>query len=83
MGDVVYKFITSDRFSPEEVLSRLDLTSEQALEVANRVEASINVWHHRHLHEPEAVTITCQFGCRSSMEAVKGQMSAYADKGEY
>ncbi|XP_026412498.1 rop guanine nucleotide exchange factor 7-like [Papaver somniferum] len=48
LGDVIYRYITSDQFSPECLLNCLDLTPEhQALEIANRVEASIYVWRRR------------------------------------
>ncbi|XP_061376346.1 rop guanine nucleotide exchange factor 7-like [Gastrolobium bilobum] len=46
LGDIIYRHITSDNFSPECFLADLDLSSEhQASEVANRVEASIYIWH--------------------------------------
>uniref|UniRef100_A0A804R8U0 PRONE domain-containing protein n=1 Tax=Zea mays TaxID=4577 RepID=A0A804R8U0_MAIZE len=42
LGDIIYRYITSDQFSPECLLDCLDLSTEyQALEVANRVEASM------------------------------------------
>ncbi|KAM0941396.1 putative PRONE domain, Rop guanine nucleotide exchange factor [Dioscorea sansibarensis] len=45
LGDVIYRYITSDKFSPECLLDCLDFASEhQALEIANRVEASIHIW---------------------------------------
>ncbi|KAJ1263184.1 hypothetical protein BS78_09G164600 [Paspalum vaginatum] len=48
LGDVIYRYITSDQFSPDCLLDCLDLSSEyQALEIANRVEASIYVWRRR------------------------------------
>ncbi|KAL6620344.1 hypothetical protein ACP70R_035483 [Stipagrostis hirtigluma subsp. patula] len=48
LGDVMYRYITSEQFSPDCLLDCLDLSSEyQALEVANRVEASIYVWRRR------------------------------------
>ncbi|XP_008785476.1 rop guanine nucleotide exchange factor 7-like [Phoenix dactylifera] len=48
LGDVIYRYITSDQFSPECLLDCLDLSSEhQALEIANHVEASIYVWRRR------------------------------------
>ncbi|KAA8539662.1 hypothetical protein F0562_026354 [Nyssa sinensis] len=40
LGDVIYRYITSDQFSSECLLDCLDLSSEHvALEIANRVEA--------------------------------------------
>ncbi|KAF8703874.1 hypothetical protein HU200_031971 [Digitaria exilis] len=48
LGDVIYRYITSEQFSPDCLLDCLDLSSEyQALEVANRVEASIYVWRRK------------------------------------
>ncbi|CAO1942274.1 unnamed protein product [Urochloa humidicola] len=48
LGDIIYRYITSDQFSPECLLDCLDLSTEyQALEIANRVEASVYVWRRR------------------------------------
>ncbi|KAJ3668911.1 hypothetical protein LUZ60_010861 [Juncus effusus] len=48
LGDVIYRYITSDQFSPETLLDCLDLSSEHhALEIANRVEASVYIWRKR------------------------------------
>lgn len=48
LGDVIYRYITSDQFSQDYLLDCLDLSSEyQALEIANRVEASIYVWRRK------------------------------------
>lgn len=48
LGDVIYRYITSDHFSAECLLDYLDLSSEHvALEIANRVEASVYVWRRR------------------------------------
>lgn len=45
LGDVLYKYITSDTYSPESLLACLDISSEhQAIEIANRVEDSIYIW---------------------------------------
>ncbi|KAJ8557636.1 hypothetical protein K7X08_003261 [Anisodus acutangulus] len=49
LGDVIYRYITSEHFSSECLLDCLDLSTEYvALEIANRVEASIYVWRRRH-----------------------------------
>jgi hypothetical protein len=46
LGDVIYKYITSEIFSPESLLASLDMSSEhEAIKIANRVEASIYIWH--------------------------------------
>ncbi|XP_047316454.1 rop guanine nucleotide exchange factor 7-like isoform X2 [Impatiens glandulifera] len=48
LGDLIYKYISSEQFSPECLLDCLDLTSElQALDIANRVEASVYIWRRR------------------------------------
>ncbi|CAL9229326.1 unnamed protein product [Arabidopsis halleri] len=48
LGDVIYRYITSDKFYAECLLDCLDLSSEHiALDIANRVEASIYVWRRR------------------------------------
>ncbi|KVI06995.1 Plant specific Rop nucleotide exchanger, PRONE [Cynara cardunculus var. scolymus] len=48
LGDVIYRYISSEQFSSECLLDCLDLSSEHvALEIANRVEASIYVWRKR------------------------------------
>ncbi|KAL2227469.1 rop guanine nucleotide exchange factor 5 [Sesamum indicum] len=54
LGDVIYRYITSEHFSSECLLDCLDLSSEHvALEIANRVEAAIYVWRRRqHLKPP-------------------------------
>lgn len=53
LGDISYRYITSDKFSPEFLLDCLDLSSEHvALEIANRVEASIFVWRRRAHSKP-------------------------------
>ncbi|KAK6227898.1 hypothetical protein SCA6_000238 [Theobroma cacao] len=53
LGDLIYRYITSDQFSAECLLDFLDLSSEHiALEIANRVEASIYVWRRRSHSKP-------------------------------
>ncbi|KAI5346501.1 hypothetical protein PRUPE_2G243000 [Prunus persica] len=53
LGDIIYRYITSDKFSPDFLLDCLDLSSEHvALEIANRVEASIFVWRRRAHSKP-------------------------------
>ncbi|GAY46089.1 hypothetical protein CUMW_094290 [Citrus unshiu] len=45
LGDIIYRYITADQFSPECLLDCLDLSSEHhTLEVANRIEAAVHVW---------------------------------------
>ncbi|KAJ4836551.1 hypothetical protein Tsubulata_013430 [Turnera subulata] len=53
LGELVYRYITSDQFSADCLLDCLDLSSEHvALEIANRVESSIYVWRRRSHSKP-------------------------------
>ncbi|XP_010266943.1 PREDICTED: rop guanine nucleotide exchange factor 1-like [Nelumbo nucifera] len=48
LGDIIYRYITADQFSPECLLDCLDLSSEHhTLEVANRIEAAVHVWRQK------------------------------------
>ncbi|KAL3813983.1 hypothetical protein ACJIZ3_015251 [Penstemon smallii] len=45
LGDIIYRYITADQFSPECLLDCLDLSSEHhTLDVANRIEAAVHAW---------------------------------------
>lgn len=45
LGEIIYRYLTTEKFSPECLLDCLDLSSEHhALEIANRIEAAIYVW---------------------------------------
>ncbi|KAL8228909.1 hypothetical protein R6Q57_013809 [Mikania cordata] len=45
LGEIIYRYITAEKFSPEYLLDCLDLSSEHhTLEVANRIEAAIHAW---------------------------------------
>lgn len=58
LGDLIYRYISSDQFSPEYLLECLDLSSEhQAIEIANRVEAAMYVWRKRTNSKPANSTI--------------------------
>ncbi|CAK9315390.1 unnamed protein product [Citrullus colocynthis] len=48
LGDIIYRYMTADHFSPECLLDCLDLSSEHhTLEIANRIEASIHIWRQK------------------------------------
>lgn len=80
LGDFIYRYITSDQFSPECLLDCLDLSSEHvAVEIANRVEASIHVWRAR-AHSRTPVNPNRPI-TKSSWEMVKDYM-ADVDKRE-
>lgn len=69
----MYRYITSEQFSSECLLDCLDLSSEHtALEIANRVEASIHVWRRR-LYS-KALTNPNRSTTKSSWEMVKDLM---------
>lgn len=80
LGDLIHRYITSDQFSPECLLDCLDLSSEhQALEIANRVEASIYVWRRRTNQRP--INSMNRSNSRSSWEMMK-DLVIDADKRE-
>ncbi|PWA65810.1 RHO guanyl-nucleotide exchange factor 3 [Artemisia annua] len=63
VGDIIYKYITSGgKFSPEHLLDSLNISSEhEALELADRVEASMYTWRRK----------ACASYSKSSWEMVK------------
>lgn len=59
LGDIIYRYITVEQFSPECLLECVDLSSEHhTLDVANRIEAAVHVWrlkdHKKHLNSAKA-----------------------------
>jgi len=80
LGDLIYRYISSDQFYPECLLDCLDLSSEhQAIELANRVEASIYIWRKRTNYKP--ASSTNRSSSKSSWELVK-ELMIDADKRE-
>jgi hypothetical protein len=80
LGDLIYRYISSDQFYPECLLDCLDLSSEhQAIELANRVEASIYIWRKRTNYKP--ANSTNRSSSKSSWELVK-ELMIDADKRE-
>ncbi|KAK4419007.1 Rop guanine nucleotide exchange factor 7 [Sesamum alatum] len=80
LGDLIHRYINSDQFSPECLLDCLDLSSEHhALEIANRVEATIYVWRRKTNSKP--LHNTHRSNSKSSWEMVKDLVSD-ADKRE-
>ncbi|KAJ4751216.1 rop guanine nucleotide exchange factor-like protein [Rhynchospora pubera] len=70
LGDIIYRYISSEQFLPECLLDCLDLSSEHhALEIANRVEASVYVWRKRTSAKPP--NHASRGGAKSSWEMVK------------
>ncbi|CAK9171817.1 unnamed protein product [Ilex paraguariensis] len=73
LGEFIYRYITSEQFSSQCLLDCLDLSSENiAIELANRMEASIYVWRKR-LH-PKPLTNPIRSTAKSSWEMVKELM---------
>ncbi|XWS67145.1 hypothetical protein CRYUN_Cryun05aG0262100 [Craigia yunnanensis] len=80
LGDLIYRYISSDLFTPDCLLDCIDLSSEhQAIEIANRVEASIYLWRKKTNSKP--VNNTIRSSSKSSWELVKDLM-VDADKRE-
>ncbi|PIN01450.1 hypothetical protein CDL12_26039 [Handroanthus impetiginosus] len=80
LGDLIHRFINSDQFSPECLLDCLDLSSEHhALEIANRVEATIYLWRRKVNSKP--LHSAYRSNSKSSWEMVKDLVSD-ADKRE-
>lgn len=55
LGDIIYRYITAEQFSPDCLLDCLDLSSEHhTLDIANRVETAMHIWkqklHSKHTH---------------------------------
>ncbi|KAL7107726.1 hypothetical protein ACP275_06G073000 [Erythranthe tilingii] len=72
LGDVIYRYITSEHFSSDCLLDCLDLSSEHvALEIANRVEAAIYIWRRKHPKQPVHPN---RSSAKSSWEIVKDLM---------
>ncbi|KAK8993121.1 hypothetical protein V6N11_033225 [Hibiscus sabdariffa] len=73
LGDLIYRYISSDLFTPECLLDCLDLSSEhQTIEIANRVEASVYLW--RRKTNPKPVNNTAHSSSKSSWDMVKDLM---------
>ncbi|KAI4350239.1 hypothetical protein L6164_004712 [Bauhinia variegata] len=67
LGDIIYRYITADQFSPECLLDCLDLSSEHhTLDIANRIEAAVHVWRQKDQKKHE--------------KSVKGRRSSWGGK---
>lgn len=89
LGDALYRIITVDYTSAENVLSFLDLSTEHnALEMANRLEAAIYTWKRR-IHSRQSMLIEDgKTGVKSSWSMVKesenelGRKELYMERAE-
>ncbi|KAM6581251.1 hypothetical protein CsatA_005025 [Cannabis sativa] len=67
LGDIVYRYITAEQFSPECLLDCLDLSSEHlTIEIVNRVEAAVYIWKKK--------------DCRKQSSGKKGKRSSWGGK---
>ncbi|KAJ9545655.1 hypothetical protein OSB04_025362 [Centaurea solstitialis] len=87
LGDVIYRYISSEQFSSECLLDCLDLSSEHvALEIANRVEASIYVWrkrgHSRPLPNPNRSAAKASWDMVKDLMADGYKRDSLADRAE-
>lgn len=89
LGDALYRTITVDYSSAENVLSLLDLSTEHnALEMANRLEAAIYTWKRR-IYSRQSISIEDgKTGVKSSWSLVKesenelGRKELYMERSE-
>ncbi|XP_010423908.1 PREDICTED: rop guanine nucleotide exchange factor 7 [Camelina sativa] len=82
LGDLIYRYISSDQFSPECLLDCLDLSSEhQAIEIANRVESSIYLWHKRTNSKP-ATNSRTSWGMVKELMVDAEKLELMADRAE-
>ncbi|XP_074573698.1 rop guanine nucleotide exchange factor 7-like [Curcuma longa] len=84
MGESLYRYLTSEQFSPDYLLDCLDLTSEhQALEISNHIEASIYVWRSRKSASSHQTSATrSSWGLVRDMVVDAEKRSAFADRAE-
>ncbi|XP_051114167.1 rop guanine nucleotide exchange factor 7-like [Andrographis paniculata] len=81
LGDLIHRCISSDQFSPDYLLDCLNLSSDhEALEIANKVEAAVQVWRRRP-STAKPLRSSRRMNSKSSWEMVKDLVSD-ADKRE-
>lgn len=52
LGDSIYKIITDDIFDPNELLKSVDLSTEHKIvDLKDRIEASVVIWHRKICHK--------------------------------
>ncbi|XP_042388227.1 rop guanine nucleotide exchange factor 7-like isoform X1 [Zingiber officinale] len=84
MGELLYRYLTSEQFSPNRFLDCLDLSSEhQALEISNHIEASIYVWRSRKsASSHQNSTTRTSWGLVRDMVVDAKKRAAFADRAE-
>ncbi|XP_042392982.1 rop guanine nucleotide exchange factor 7-like isoform X2 [Zingiber officinale] len=84
MGELLYRYLTSEQFSPNRLLDCLDLSSEhQALEISNHIEASIYVWRsQKSASSHQNSTARTSWGLVRDMVVDAKKRAAFADRAE-
>ncbi|WOL02036.1 rop guanine nucleotide exchange factor 7-like [Canna indica] len=83
MGELMYRYITSEQFSPECLFDCLDLSSEhQALEIANRIEASVYAWRRRPVSNRNGTSTKLSWAIVKDMVIDADKRELFADRAE-
>lgn len=83
LGDAIYKHLSSDNLSAEQLLSTVDLSSEHSqVEVANRLETAILVWRRKIQSKHSNVAAKTSWGMMKDLVADENRREQIADKAE-
>lgn len=83
LGDVIYKHLSSDNYSAEQILSTVDLSSEHCqLEVANKLETAILVWRRKIQSKHSNIAAKSSWGMMKDLVADENKKEQIADKAE-
>lgn len=83
LGDTIYKLLSSDHFSPEQLLTMVDLSSEHSqLEVANKLETAILVWRRKIQTKHSHAAAKISWGSMKDLVADENRREQIADKAE-
>lgn len=77
LGEIMYRYITAEKFSPECLLDCLDLSSEhRTLEVANRLEAAVHAWKRKE-HKKHPKTKRSSLGSKVKGLVAEGDKNSF------
>lgn len=83
LGDTIYKLLSSDHFSPDQLLTMVDLSSEHSqLEVANKLETAILVWRRKIQSKHSHAAAKISWGTMKDLVADENRREQIADKAE-
>lgn len=83
MGPTLYRYITSEQFAPDCLLDCLDLSSDHhALEIADRMEASIHGWRRRSLSNLSGIATKSSWGIVKGKANDGEKRELFADRAE-